>query len=211
LIAAIGEQLTNDERRIFQQFTGREREPNKRVEELIAVIGRRGGKSRAISVLAAYLAGLCEPPSLVRGERGIILIVAADQRQASVILDYVDANFQQSPILSQLIEGRSTRILRLSNGVDIEVRPSDFRTVRGLTFIACIADELAFWMTGESSSNPDSEILAAIRPGLATTGGPLFIISSPMHDAVNCGTCTANIMARMVTPPSYCPRHVERL
>src|SRR6478736_3532479 len=34
------------------------------------------------------------------------------------------------------------------------------------------------WMT-ENSTNPDTEILNAVRPGLATTFGPLFMISSP--------------------------------
>jgi hypothetical protein len=94
-------------------------------------------------------------------------------------LDYIEANFQQSPILRQLAETRSQRALRLSNGTDIEVRASDLRTLRGPTFIACIADELAFWSTNEWAANPDTEILDAVRPGLATTGGPLFMISSP--------------------------------
>jgi hypothetical protein len=34
-------------------------------------------------------------------------------------------------------------------------------------------------MNSETSANPDHEILDAVRPGLATTGGPLFLISSP--------------------------------
>ena len=42
-----------------------------------------------------------------------------------------------------------------------------------------IADESAFWLNAESSSNPDTEILSSVRPGLATTSGPLFMISSP--------------------------------
>lgn len=41
-----------------------------------------------------------------------------------------------------------------------------------------IADEVAFW-SSDYSANPDDEILNAMRPGLATTGGPLFMISSP--------------------------------
>jgi hypothetical protein len=55
LIAAMGEELSDDERMLFTQLTGREREPSQRVEEFVGVIGRRGGKSRAISVLAATL------------------------------------------------------------------------------------------------------------------------------------------------------------
>jgi hypothetical protein len=43
-----------------------------------------------------------------------------------------------------------------------------------------VGDEVAFWYTEEAgSANPDSAILDAIRPALATTGGPLVVISSP--------------------------------
>src|SRR5262249_51617593 len=46
------------------------------------------------------------------------------------------------------------------------------------TAIGVVASEIAFWMS-EESANPDAEILTAIRPALATTGGPLIMISSP--------------------------------
>ena len=59
LTAAMGEVLRDDERNTFTELTGREREPGQRIEELVAVVGRRGGKSRAMSTLAAYIAGLC--------------------------------------------------------------------------------------------------------------------------------------------------------
>jgi hypothetical protein len=164
---------------IFKELTGRDREPNQRVEEFVCVKGRRaGGSSATGKALIPYLAGLCEHPSLAAGERGILLCIAADQRQADVILDYAEAAFRDSPILAQLIEARTARELRLNNGITVEVRAADFRRLRGLTFIGCIADEVAFWMN-EESSNPDTEILNAVRPGLATTGGPLFLISSP--------------------------------
>jgi hypothetical protein len=174
----MGERLNDAERKLFKQLTQRDHEPGRRVEELIGVIGRRGGKSRAISVLATYIAGLCLHPALVRGERGILLIIAPDQRQADIVLDYIEANFRKSALLNQLVEARTARALRLTNRCDIEVRASNFRTLRGPTYIAVIADECAFW-PNDNSVNPDSEILAAVRPGLATTRGPLFIISSP--------------------------------
>jgi hypothetical protein len=179
LIAAMGESLTTDERELFRQLTQRDREPGVRVEELVGVVGRRGGKSRAISVIATYIAGLCRHSALVPGERGVLLIIAPDQKQANIVLDYTEANFRASPVLRQLIEQRTQRTLRLTNQIDIEVRASDFRTLRGPTYISVICDETAFWMTSESSVNPDSEIINAVRPGLATTRGPLFMISSP--------------------------------
>jgi hypothetical protein len=178
LIASMGEALTDEEREVFTKLTGRAREPLQRIEELIAVIGRRGGKSRASAVLATYIGGLCEHP-LVSGERGILLCVAPDQRQAKITLEYAEACFDSSPVLRQLIRNRTADALELTNGISIEVRSASFRRLRGPTYIAVIADEAAFWYSEEFSANTDTEILNACRPGLATTSGPLIIASSP--------------------------------
>lgn len=178
LIAANGEALTEPERALFQLLTKREREPLAPVEEFVGVIGRRGGKSRAISVLATYCAALCDHPALVPGERGVLLCIAPDLRQADIVFGYIVACFEASPILRQLIESQTARTLQLTNRITIEVRASDFRRLRGLTLIEVICDELAFFLS-DDSANPDSEILAAVRPGLATTNGQLFMISSP--------------------------------
>ncbi len=178
LIAAMGEALTDAEREVFTRLTGREREPEQRVEEFIGVIGRRGGKSRAMATWAAYLASLCEHP-LVRGELGVVLLIAPDQRQARIALDYCQAAFEASPILKQLIANRTADTLELTNRIAVEVRAASFRRLRGPTYLAVIADEAAFWYSDEVSSNADTEILNACRPGLATTGGPLLIASSP--------------------------------
>jgi hypothetical protein len=94
LVAAMGEKLTEQERVTFTKLTGRTSEPGQRVEELCAVVGRRGGKSRAMALLAAYIAGLCNH-ELVRGETGIVLLIAPDQRQAKIALDYCAAAFEQ--------------------------------------------------------------------------------------------------------------------
>jgi hypothetical protein len=45
------------------------------------------------------------------------------------------------------------------------------------TLAACICDEIAFWHVDGAS--PDKEIIAAIRPALATLGGKLIALSSP--------------------------------
>jgi hypothetical protein len=178
MIAATGEALTDDERVVFTKLTGRAQEPLQRVEEFAAVVGRRGGKSRAMATLAAYVAALCQH-NLVRGERGILLVIAPDQRQAGIVLEYAEAAFEQSPILKQLIANRTADTLELTTGISIEVRAASFRRLRGPTYIAVIADEAAFWYSDEFSANADAEILNAVRPGLSTTGGPLIIASSP--------------------------------
>lgn len=179
LIAAMGEKLTDDERKLFTKLTGREREPLERCEELAIVAGRRGGKSRAISTLAVYLAALCEHPELVAGETGVCLIIAPDQRQAQITLDYAASCFEASDVMAQLIAHRTVDSLQLANGVSIEVRSSSWRRLRGPTYTAVLGEEIAFLYSDEFSSNADSAILDAVRPGLATTGGPLILASSP--------------------------------
>jgi hypothetical protein len=178
LIAIMGEELTDDERTIFRSLTSRDHEPGFPVEEFWAVIGRRGGKTRAMATLSVYLAALCRW-RLVPGERGKLSYVAATQRQAALALGYARALLHGGPMLKGIVSGESQMALELRNGIDLEVRAASFRSIRGITSIAAVVDEIAFLQTSEYSSNPDSEILGALRPSLATTRGPLICISSP--------------------------------
>jgi Endoribonuclease L-PSP len=41
-----------------------------------------------------------------------------------------------------------------------------------------IADEIAYWPIDESSAEPDSEIINALRPGMATIPGALLLAAS---------------------------------
>jgi hypothetical protein len=180
LLASMGEELTDTELAIFKQVTGgRAEPPSSRVEEALYLVGRRGGKDRAAAVLAAYLAALCDhSDALSPGERGVVLLIAPDQRQATITLDYITACFERSPMLATLIAERIADVLRLKNGIDVEVRAASFRRLRGLTCVAVIASECAFWQS-EESANADADILNAVRPALATTGGPLVLITTP--------------------------------
>lgn len=180
LIAAMGEGLTDEERAIYTALTERDVEPLEPVEELWGIVGRRGGKTRAAGTLAAYVGGLCDHSGyLAPGERGVIPILAASVSQAGRAFMHGKAILQHSPVLCDLIDGDPTAdTIRLTTLIDIEVKPANFRTVRSITAVAAIADEIAFWQV-EGAANPDSEILAALRPALATTGGPLMVISSP--------------------------------
>jgi hypothetical protein len=179
LIAAMGEALNAEERAVFERFTGRKHEPGERIEEALFLIGQRGGKDRAIAALAAYLAVLSDWTGvLARGETGLILCIGADQRQAKVQRDYIEGVFDVSPLLSPLVVNRTADAIELSNGIVIEVRAASFRRLRGVTRLAIIASEAAFW-GDETSANADVEILGALRPTLATTHGPLILITTP--------------------------------
>jgi hypothetical protein len=179
LIAIVGEALTDEERVVFKTLTGRDSEPLEPVEEFWAAIGRRGGKTRATAVLAAYLAACVDHRgSLAPGERGVIPLLAASVQQAASAFAFVEGIFTVAPNLKDLVDGATSDTLSLTTGIDIQVRPASFRTIRGITAVAAICDEIAFWRS-DDSANPDKEILKALRPSLATTGGPLIAISSP--------------------------------
>ena len=67
----------------------------------------------------------------------------------------------------------------LDNSVTIEITTASYRTIRGYTVLAALCDEIAFWRS-EDSANPAEEILAALRPAMATIPGALLIgLSSP--------------------------------
>jgi hypothetical protein len=84
LIATMGEALDDEERAIFQRLTGRAAEPGERVDELWAVVGRRGGKSRAVAVLIVFIAAFIDHSGvLVAGERPVVLCLAPSQKQAA--------------------------------------------------------------------------------------------------------------------------------
>jgi hypothetical protein len=181
LTAANGEALTDTEREVFRRLTGRDSEPLSRVEELWCIAGRRGGKSRAAAVLAIFQAVFVDHSAvLVVGERPVVLCLAQNQQQALVVFGYVAGIFECTPLLARLVKVKTADTLSLTNGIDIVVRAASFRGLRGVTSVAVVADEAAFWYSEEAgSANPDTAILDAVRPSLATTGGPLVVISSP--------------------------------
>jgi hypothetical protein len=180
LIALMGEPLDDAERVIFERLTGRATEPLERVEEFWAVVGRRGGKSRAAAVLSVYLACLFDYAGVLAiGEKPIVLCLAQNQIQARVVLSYALGLIRSVPMLSALVKSEAAEAILLTTGIALEVRSASFRALRGATFLGCVCDELAFWYSDDNSVNPDSEILDALRPGLSTTGGPLIAISSP--------------------------------
>jgi len=179
LIAVMGEELTDAERAIYLQFTGRPHEPGFIPAEFFAVAGRRSGKTRAAGTLAAYVSTLVDHSAyLATAERATIPVMAASTVQAQKAFQACMV-LEESPLLSLQIETSNSETIKLKTRCDIEVRPANHRTVRGLTSPLAIADEVAFYFT--DGQNTDSQILDAVRPSLQSGHhhGPLVCISSP--------------------------------
>ena len=168
------------EAEILQRITGRQRLPEGPSNEAWLIVGRRGGKSFIVSLIAVYLAAFRDwRPHLQPGETATVMVMAADRRQARVILGYIKGLLQGIPMLQKLVRRETAEAVVLSGRVAIEVHTASFRSVRGYTVVAALLDEVAFWRS-EESSNPDVEIINAIRPALATIPGAMMLaISSP--------------------------------
>lgn len=161
----------------FKTLTGRTDPPTQAHDELWLVVGRRGGKSQAAALIAAFEAAFQDHrDKLAPGEWATVMLLAADRNQARTLLRYVRGLFEH-PMLKPLVERDTASGLELVNRCAIEVHTASHKAVRGYTLAAVICDELAFWMS--EGASPDVEVLAALRPALATLGGKLIGISSP--------------------------------
>jgi phage terminase large subunit-like protein len=178
--ATFGLQMSEQQRAMAMRCTGRSSNGLETpAREAWMVVGRRGGKSRNAALLAVYL-GCFRRYALAPGERGVVMVIAADRRQARIMFRYIRALIESAPMLASMVIGRPTKdAIHLTNAVTIEVHTASYRAVRGYTVVAAVCDEIAFW-PNDDAANPDHEILAALRPAMATIPNALLIaLSSP--------------------------------
>jgi hypothetical protein len=171
-------QLDKTELALFQKFTGRKTPSRLGYLAATLVIGRRGGKSLILALIAAYLAAFVDwSPYLTGGERGTIMVIAADKKQARAIFRYLK-QMLQIPLLAGRIERETAEAIDLNNGITVEILAANFRTVRSYTLCAALCDEESFWATDEGGANPDSEIIGAIKPAMATIPRAMLLKAS---------------------------------
>ncbi len=176
---------TEEQALLYQLGTLREKVPEDGFTEAYCVCGRRGGKSRITSLIAAWEALFGSWHERVSpGERVWIFLIATDKAQAKVVLSYILAALKlfDDPKAREkkdrsLIESQTVDEVNLTNGVSIGVKACSFRASRGYSTCLVILDELAFFRD-ELSANPAQEIVTSLLPGLIP-GGRLIGISTP--------------------------------
>ncbi|WP_297780043.1 hypothetical protein [uncultured Roseovarius sp.] len=170
--------LDSAEADTFKELTGRAETPQDAGEELWLVVGRRGGKSHAAALCAAYEAAFKDHrDKLAPGEMATVMLIAGDRPQARTLLRYVRGLVEGNPMLRAMVVRQTETGIEFDNRACIEVHTASHRSVRGYTCSAVICDEIAFWMS--DGARPDAEVIAALRPALATLGGKLVALSSP--------------------------------
>ena len=179
LKALFGLPMSRGDAALFRECTGRTTPPSKPFRECSLVIGRRGGKSRILALIAVYYATLIDwRPYLAIGEVATVAVIASDRDQAKVTMRYIRGLLRNVPILDELVDVDQVETIRLNNSVAIEVHTARISSPRGRSFAACLADEIAFWRTDDGSTNPDREVLRGIRPGLASLPGSMLLMAS---------------------------------
>ena len=116
-------------------------------------------------------------PNLAPGERGRVMCIATDRKQAGIIYGYIRAFFEEVPILSDFVENWTKEVLELKNNINVEVHTATYRGIRGYAVIAALFDEIAFFRS-EETTNPDKEILDALRPGMSSVPGSMLLCAS---------------------------------
>lgn len=145
--------------------------------QLVLRVGRRGGKSSTlcrIAVLEALFGEHDVPP----GDIGVVAIVSVSRDEASQRLRTIKAILDALRVPYKPIEG----------GIELEGQSRAFKTfaasvagVSGFTAIAVIADECAKWRDADTGANPATEVLASLRPTMATQPhARIFLSSSPL-------------------------------
>jgi phage terminase large subunit-like protein len=192
--------MGDEARAIYTACTGRVSPPTAPFAEAAFCVGRRGGKSRILAFIAVYLATFRDyRPHLAPGEVATIAILAANRAQARSIFRFVIGLLKAVPLIQPMIVDDNTEQITLSNRVVIEIATASFRTSRGYSFGAVLADEVAFWRQEESSANPDVEIMRAVRPGMASIPGSILLLaSSPYAKKVSFIMLFAVIMVKMM-------------
>jgi hypothetical protein len=179
LKAAFGGELTAREQDAIYPVIERETLPND-LRELWMIVGRRGGKDAIAAFIATYIA--CSrnwKSEFPNGETVVGMIICPDKSQGRVALNYIKAYCDTIPEFKRLVADSLKESISFVNGISIEIHTASYRSTRGYTIPFLILDEIAFF-ENEDAAEPDSEIIAALRPAMATVKRPLLIaISSP--------------------------------
>jgi hypothetical protein len=203
LRAAFALPMSRHDRELFAEVAGDRAPPKRRVKELVAAVGRGGGKDSIAAALATFIATTGDFTRLRPGEKATVMTLATDRDQAGIAFSYIRAHLEETPLLAPLIHKVDSDRIALRNGAEILVQTNNIRAPRGRTIARAIYYEAAHWL-GEDYANPDVEVDNAVTPGLMRFPGGLKIIISSVHRRSGPLTGTPSSSARTMTTFWWC-------
>jgi len=127
-------------------------------------VGRRGGKSSTICRLMVVVA-MCGEWYVPPGDIATIAVVSVDRLEASkrihtvrAILDAMGVRYEQ----------RGQEVFIPERNCSITVKTCSLTGTVGFTSVMIFADEMAKWSVVETGANPAKEVMASLRPSMAT-------------------------------------------
>jgi hypothetical protein len=170
--------LTAEEQALYQALSDRTDTPNAPFTEAYLVKPRRAGGTLFAAALGLHAALDDYRDRLGPGEWATVAMIASDRRQARQLMGYVKGLIEASAVIRAEVSGETRESIEFRHRVRLEVHIPSFRSTRGYSYCAVIADELAFWRA-EDSANPDVELVRAVLPALSNLKGKLIGLSSP--------------------------------
>jgi hypothetical protein len=168
--------MSEVEAQIWRECTGRASPPSRPFSEAWLVCGRRSGKSFVMALLGVYLACFRNYQSFLGpGEKATVMIVAADKKQARVVLRFV-RGLLAAPVLAARVVNDTSDSIELQGDVVLEVITAS-HAVRGYSIAAALVDEVAFFAADDASTS-GAEVIAAIRPAMLTIPDAMLICAS---------------------------------
>ena len=145
--------------------------------QLVLRVGRRGGKSSTLCRIAVVEALYGEhriPP----GDIGVVAIISTTRDEAS----------QRLRTIRAILDALSVKYRPIEGGIELVDRPVCFKVytasiagVSGFTCVCTICDEVSKWKDADTGANPAKEVLASLRPTMATQASArIFLSSSPL-------------------------------
>jgi hypothetical protein len=137
----------------------------KEYETLVAIFGRRSGKTDKITAtILAYEAALGGHQAYVaKGQDFQIFFVGQDLKMAASHLKFVAGALNSSPLLAKYVDKIIDDGIYLKNGLTIVPQPPTIKSSRGMAIPVVVMDEVGFWYTDAKSANPDFEVEIAVE------------------------------------------------
>ena len=151
-------------------------------DQLVGILGRRSGKSSAITAFAALYEILFggHLAYVKPGQDVVVPYIAQDLPTAKANMIFIALMANDAPLLKKQILTASRDRIDFKNGIVITPEPPAIKTGRGIAVPLVIMDEVGFWYRTAEAANPDYEVQRAVS--FAQSQFPRakqFIISTP--------------------------------
>ena len=146
-------------------------------KQIVLRVGRRGGKSSTLCRIGVIEA-LYGRHNVQPGDIGIVAIISQHRDEAA----------QRIRTIKSILDALGETYKPIQNGIRLTSKDVGFKVytasvagVSGFTSICILCDEVAKWRDADTGANPAKEVLASVRPTMATMPlAKILLSSSPM-------------------------------